>query len=122
MRSGRRCMDRASWNPVSTARLDEGQESNWESAWHGWWSRHAIQAAREGGVFPDVIFRRFQDSIEISWGDSRSQGVPNHVNFALRPGSFASNRTASPSRCTALSKALLRTWPRSPRIRVALPT
>ena len=66
--------------------LDEGQESNWESAWHGWWSRHAIQAAREGGVFPDVIFRRFQDSIEISWGDSRSQGVPNHVNFALRPG------------------------------------
>ena len=66
--------------------LDEGQESDWESAWHGWWSRHAIQAAREGGVFPDVIFRRFQDSIEISWGDSRSQGVPNHVNFALRPG------------------------------------
>ena len=66
--------------------LDEGQESNWESAWHGWWSRHAIQAAREGGVFPDVIFRRFQDSIEISWGDSRSQGAPDHVNFALRPG------------------------------------
>ena len=58
----------------------------WESAWHGWWSRHAIQAAREGGLFPDVIFRRFQHSIEISWGDSRSQGVPNHVSFALRPG------------------------------------
>ena len=66
--------------------LNEGQESDWESAWHGWWSRHAIQAAREGGVFPDVVFRRFQDSIEISWGDSRSQGAPDHVNFALRPG------------------------------------
>ena len=78
--------------------LDEGQESNWESAWHGWWSRHAIRAAREGGVFPDVIFRRFQDSIEISWGDSRSQGVPNHVNFALRPGAvrFEPNSVAEP--------------------------
>ena len=78
--------------------LDEGQESDWESAWHGWWSRHAIQAAREGGVFPDVIFRRFQDSIEISWGDSRSQGVPNHVSFALRPGAvrFEPNSVAEP--------------------------
>ena len=66
--------------------LDEGEEFAWESSWHGWWSRHAIQAAREGGVFPDVIFRRYQDSIEVSWGDSRSQGVPNHVSFALRPG------------------------------------
>ena len=66
--------------------LDEARESAWESAWHGWWSRHAIQAAREGGIFPDVIFRRVQDSIEVSWGDSRSQGVPNHVNFVLRPG------------------------------------
>ena len=66
--------------------LDEGKESAWESAWHGWWSRHAIQAAREGGLFPDVIFRRFQDSIEVSWGDTRSQGVPSHVNFASRAG------------------------------------
>ena len=67
--------------------LDEGKESAWESAWHGWWSRHAILAAREGGLFPDVIFRRFQDSIEVSWGDARSQGVPSHVNFASRAGS-----------------------------------
>ena len=78
--------------------LDEGQESDWESAWHGWWSRHAIRAAREGGVFPDVIFRRFQDSIEISWGDSRSQGVPDHVSFAQRPGAvrFEPKRVAEP--------------------------
>ena len=66
--------------------LDEGEEAEWESSWHGWWSRHSIQAAREGGIFPDVFFRRFQDSIEVSWGDSRSQGVPNHVTFAQRPG------------------------------------
>ena len=78
--------------------LDEGEESAWESSWHGWWSRHAIQAAREGGIFPDVIFRRVQDSIEVSWGDSRSQGVPNHVAFALRPGAvrLEPNRVADP--------------------------
>ena len=66
--------------------LDEVEESTWESAWHGWWSRHAIQAAREGGLFPDVVFRRFHDSVEVSWGDARSQGAPDHVKFALRPG------------------------------------
>ena len=78
--------------------LDEAQELEWESAWHGWWSRHAIQAAREGGMFPDVIFRRIQDSVEVSWGDFRSQGVPSHVSFALRPGSvrFEPTRVAEP--------------------------
>ena len=35
-----------------------------------------------------MVFRRFHDSIEISWGDARSQGVPNHVSFALRPGAL----------------------------------
>jgi len=68
--------------------LDAAQESAWESSWHGWWSRHAIQAAREGGIFPDVIFRRFRDTIEVSWGDSRGQGVPDHVTFAARPGAI----------------------------------
>ena len=67
--------------------LNEAEESAWESSWHGWWSRHAIQAANEGGIFPDVIFRRFQDSIEVSWGDARGHGVPDHVSFDLRPGS-----------------------------------
>ena len=78
--------------------LAEAQESVWESSWHGWWSRHAIHAAREGGIFPDVIFRRFQDSIEVSWGDSRSQGMPNHVTFTQRPGAvrFEPNRVAEP--------------------------
>ena len=78
--------------------LDEARALEWESAWHGWWSRHAIQAAREGGMFPDVIFRRFQDSVEVSWGDSRSQGVPSDVSFALRPGAvrFEPTRVAEP--------------------------
>ena len=66
--------------------LDENREYAWESTWYDWWSRHAIHAAREGGLFPDVIFRRYRDSIEISWGDTRIQGMPGHVRFSLRPG------------------------------------
>ena len=102
--------------------LDEARRSMWESSWHGWWSRHAMHAAREGGIFPDVVFRRFQDSIELSWGDSRGQGVPNHVTFAVRPGGpFVSSQNASPGRSTTRSRGPLRTCPRSLRIRIALP-
>ena len=37
---------------------------------HEWWRRHSIRAASEGGLFPDIVLRRFADDIEISW-DSR---------------------------------------------------
>ena len=100
--------------------LNEEEESAWESSWHGWWSRHAIQAAREGGVFPDVIFRRFRDSIEVSWGDTRSQGVPDHVTFALRSGAvrFEPKRVAEPlyDALEGAAKYLFSVAPRSSRI------
>ena len=60
---------------------DEEQASQWESAWQAWWFRHAIHTAREGGLFPDVVFRRFRDSIEVSWGPTRTQGMPFHYEF-----------------------------------------
>ena len=66
--------------------LDEAQALEWESTWHGLWPRHTIRATREGGMFPDVVLRPFQGSVEISWGDSRGQGVPNHVSLAQHPG------------------------------------
>ena len=57
--------------------------SAWESAWHRWWQRHAIRAAREGGLFPDVVMRRAGNEIEVSWGSSRIQGMPGHFSFDL---------------------------------------
>ena len=60
---------------------DERKASAWESAWHGWWSRHALQAAKEGGLFPDVIFRRWRDQVEVSWGSARTAGMPVHYQF-----------------------------------------
>ena len=47
----------------------EGDEAacRWEENWHAWWSRHALQAARDGGLLPSVLFRRWRGEVEISW-------------------------------------------------------
>ncbi len=79
--------------------VDEETESAWEAHWQGWWSRHAIVSTREGGIFPDIVFRRLRDSVEISWGRTALQGTPDHVAFEA--GSPAAvtlppNRVAEP--------------------------
>ena len=56
--------------------MKEGRAEAWERAWQDWWSRHAIRAAREGGLFPDVVLRQSRNEIEVSWGNSRIQGMP----------------------------------------------
>jgi len=38
-------------------------------AWQRWWHRHALQACRDGGLFPNVFIRRLLDFVEISWGN-----------------------------------------------------
>ena len=60
---------------------DERKASAWEGAWQTWWSRHALQAAKEGGLFPDVVFRRWRDQVEVSWGSARTAGMPDHYQF-----------------------------------------
>ena len=67
--------------PPPAIEMEERRADAWESAWQDWWRRHAIRAAREGGLFPDVILRRIRDEIEISWGNTRSQGMPIHFAF-----------------------------------------
>ena len=72
---------RATRFPPPAIEDDERAASAWEGAWRGWWSRHALQAAREGGPFPDVVFRRLRDRIELSWGFVRAAGTPGHYQF-----------------------------------------
>ena len=72
---------RATCFPPSAIEDDEDKASAWEGAWHGWWSRHALQAAREGGLFPDIVLRRLRDRVEVSWGSVRSAGMPGHYRF-----------------------------------------
>ena len=74
------------------------QEVEWEEAWQGWWSRHAVRAAREGGLFPDVVIRRVRDTVEVSCGHVRSTGTPDHVSFRGAPAVayFAPRDVAEP--------------------------
>lgn len=71
------------WMSLSATRFppqaledDESRASEGESAWQGWWIRHALRAAREGGLFPDLVIRRIRDFVEASWGPIRSEGMP----------------------------------------------
>jgi Zn-dependent peptidase ImmA (M78 family) len=47
--------------------LDERDALKWEQGWYEWWHRHSLMAARDGGLFPNVMLRRWRDSVEISW-------------------------------------------------------
>ncbi len=115
------------WTALKDARFappsaDEDTELAWESDWQGWWSRHALVAARDGGIFPDVVFRRLRDSVEISWGNTPTQGTPDHVIFeasasraiTLRPAEVAEPLYAV---LTAAAGYLSSTLPSSNRVR-----
>jgi Zn-dependent peptidase ImmA (M78 family) len=52
----------------------------------GWWSRHALRAADPSALYPDVIFRRLSDEIEISWTARQPPHSPDGFRFALTPG------------------------------------
>lgn len=83
--------------PPAVVEMHDQQASAWERTWQAWWRRHALRAASDGGLFPDVVFRRSRDSVEISWGRTRSVGMPDEFDFAesgpgtvrLSPGDVA---------------------------------
>ena len=53
--------------------------------WQEWAERHALRAASEGGILPDVFFQRMEDEIEISWGD-RVQPGADAARFIVEDG------------------------------------
>ncbi len=65
---------------------DERRASEWERNWHSWWSRHALRAVRDGGIFPDLVLRRVGADIEFSWGPRPLAGVPREFCFAAERG------------------------------------
>lgn len=56
-------------------------ELEWESAWYSWRLRHAIHAARSGGLFPDVTIRRWRDDVEVSWTAGPLPGRPAEFRY-----------------------------------------
>ena len=61
--------------------LPDDAAEHWEVSWHNWWQRHALQAAREGGLVPNLFIRRWRDLIELSWGDRPIAGAPEGFTF-----------------------------------------
>ncbi|NJQ14497.1 ImmA/IrrE family metallo-endopeptidase [Streptomyces bohaiensis] len=61
--------------------LSETDEFAWLDRWTGWWARHSVRAAREGGLFPDIHLRRYRSSLEVSTGAERLVGVPESFAF-----------------------------------------
>ena len=62
--------------PPPAIEENRNQTSRWEREWQAWWTRHALRAAREGGLFPDILFRRLRDSVEVSWGPVDGKDTP----------------------------------------------
>lgn len=60
-------------------RSDDGVEEDYVFDWA---ARHSFMAAREGGLFPDLVVRRSRDMLEFSWGSSALPGRPAHYRFA----------------------------------------
>jgi len=58
----------------------------WEQRWYDWWQRHALRAARDGGIFPNVVLRRWRDLVEISWDSEQLAGAPADLRFAVPSG------------------------------------
>jgi Zn-dependent peptidase ImmA (M78 family) len=100
---------------------DEG--STWASDWQAWWMRHSIQAAREGGLFPDIVIRRWRDDVEVSWDTDALPGIPSAIGYRfLAPkgvARFSPQDVAQPifEVSLAASRELLRRQPDSDRLR-----
>lgn len=53
-----------------------------------WWSRHAIRAGSYGGIFPNIMFRRRGNDMEISWAPEATFSdltFPEAIGVAILP-------------------------------------
>jgi Zn-dependent peptidase ImmA (M78 family) len=105
---------------VPALSLKDVDEFRWLDEWTRWWSRHCIRAGTDGGVFPDLYFRRHRDLVEVSTGAEPPRDVPAHVYFLtpnrahyVDPISVASSVHAV---LTAATQELSRRLPDSDRV------
>ncbi len=61
--------------------------TNGAASWQSWWSRHSLAAARAGGLFPEVVIRRWRDKVELSWDSLIIPGAPRSLAFTAPQGS-----------------------------------
>ncbi|GAA1270421.1 hypothetical protein GCM10009677_23960 [Sphaerisporangium rubeum] len=68
------------------ALIGEAETVAWEQEWYEWYQRHALRSARDGGLFPHVVIRRFRDLIEVSWHDEPLTGSPDGYRHSSARG------------------------------------
>jgi Zn-dependent peptidase ImmA (M78 family) len=66
--------------------LSNEQALEHDNEWYVWRQRHALHAAREGGLFPEVYLRRWQDKVETSWSNQSPPGSPSGFSFLVPHG------------------------------------
>lgn len=66
--------------------VGEPETVAWESGWYAWRGRHSLRAARDGGLLPNVTFRRLQDLIEVSWKEEPLAGASDGFQFSASAG------------------------------------
>ncbi|MDX5456572.1 ImmA/IrrE family metallo-endopeptidase [Micromonospora tulbaghiae] len=64
----------------------ETETVSWEEERYEWRARHAIRAARSGGLLPNIIIRRLRDLIEVSWNDEPLAGTPDGFRYSCANG------------------------------------
>ncbi len=74
--------------------------------WQKWWKRHALRESSAGGLFPDIFIRRFDNDIELSWGDSKWPGMPEEYCLAKPGARIMPISEVAPHLHEALTKAL----------------
>lgn len=51
-----------------------------------WWGRHSLASLDDGGLWPDICFRRFGDLLEISWSNKPPLFAPIGFEFEFFSG------------------------------------
>ena len=100
--------------------LPTGWNTAADEANSAWAARHFLRACRSGGLFPDVVIRRWLRDVEVSWGESPVAGAPDGFRFLHGQGAarLAPDEVAAPL-FSVLAKAvdlLLQAAPQSERL------
>jgi Zn-dependent peptidase ImmA (M78 family) len=100
--------------------LKQVDEFAWLDTWSGWWARHCVRSARDGGLFPDVYLRRYRDTLEVSTGAEPLPGVPAEFTFLAPNRAYRTDpRNAAEAMyqvLTAAAQELQRRLPQSKRV------
>jgi Zn-dependent peptidase ImmA (M78 family) len=59
----------------------DGWDFEADQANAAWTANHCLRTSRSGGLFPDVVIRRWRHEVELSWGESPPAGAPDGFRF-----------------------------------------